>query len=454
MANEKNGTLELIEWLKRLLAFAREQKMSARIQDSIEECIQEAEKEDADKSELRAAVEDILKSMEHKLMSTQEQSIVLAEDGTGNRITLEDIREKVRSMAARCRRETDASMQNMGILKVSVIEKAHHEMQEMAYCEAHIEELKHEGQYLNFYNSVKERYESEVFHMNQEWLNGMADNYEFMAEHIKSMLRSAGGRRGMENQRYYEEYAIVKSGIENAMETVAHNVDCGGSDIWEFGHRTAETVNKIVKKTESKKKFWIAIPVILLLLFLVGRFGIGIWEKQNELEQTRLEEESRQSDGVKQDEYQREWLEYGKYMYENNINELKDELKDVRANGRDVLDIMIQYNNIIWRIVAVLIILIIYSIYIRAIKKACNREICRRVSPYLQTENAQFVKDNVLQHKLDAAMQKLINEYERQYLNVLNSLYGGVTDEFAEMASSENSFVRLKEEWKTVKYNL
>lgn len=104
-------------------------------------------------------------------------------------------------------------------------------------------------------------------------------------------------------------------------------------------------------------------------------------------------------------------------------------------------------------IAVVLVIVVLYRCYLKILKRWCDHQICKRCGEYLQTELSQFQQNNNFFLKLDTVMRNAVEEYERQYMEVLNSLF--MDTGYADQPAQQEGAARwdtLREEWEQLKY--
>lgn len=442
--NGKKGKKELLEWLKKLMEYAKDNNLSMRIIDGIDDCLKMADMHNSDMEEIKTAIEELLESIGHKAAPSTEKK---TEEET--RISVEEIREQITGIAQRCQTENAESLQNIGEREKAVIQKAYCELQEITHCEAHISELKSNDKYLGFYEQIKISYEEQAMHLFKEFLNDLANNYQFMIDHIKSMFRSIGGENsGLGSRRFYEEHDIKKENIYRMLETMAQDADCGGSDIGEYGSATRKNVRKIVQKSIWKMRFFILLPILVIFMLL----GSGIVKKYVQLENVpdRVTQEQ-ESEGNS------ELMDEVKNVVEDTVKEgVKKEIAK-RGIGGLIKEI---YNKIISPLLItagtvlvfiLLLIIVIYAVYIKLMKKMCDRQICKKCSTYLQQEWSKFRQEDPLLQKMDTVLHDLQEEYNRQYLDLLNHLFSK-TEYNTSNNSNKDRFEVLKEEWTAIKY--
>lgn len=433
---DKKEKTELLEWLKKLMGYARDHKFSMRIIDGIDDCIKEAETRNPDMEKIKAAVEDLLESIDHKTALSTERRAG-GEDGIfEDGISIEEIRDQITGIAKRCRSENVELLQNIGERKQEVVKKAYYELQEITHGEAHINELKRSDRYFEFYEQIKSSYEKDAMHVFQEFLNDLSNNYQFVVEHMKSMLLSIGGEKsGFGSRKFYEEHDIKREGILRDMESMAQNSDCGGNDIVEFGNATTKKIRSIVQMSVLKMRFFILLPVLILATGIF--FGLAKPEKtQKEVEQ----QEAAQEAGV--------WDEVEDQVEDQIVYEIITKIKE-----QGIVSILGEW---LAAVVAVLVFVILLVIvicvkYVMFMKKMCDRWICKSCNTYLQMECSKFRQKDPLLQKMDTVLINLQDEYERQYLDVLNQLFGKTAYDFSD-DGNKDQFEILKEEWATIKY--
>lgn len=423
---DKKEKAELREWLDKLMKYAKDNKLSMRIIDGIDDCIGMAEARDPDIEAIKAAVDELLNSISHKVSPPAEINA-----GEEKVVSIEDIREEITRMARRCQNENAESLQNIEDRKRAVIQNAYLGLQEITHCEAHIRELKNDVKYLQFYELAKTSYEKGAVYVFKEFLNDLANNYQFMADHMKSMFRSIGGAKsGLGSRRFYEEHDIRREEIARKLETVAQSSDCGGSDIEELGNTTKKKIGNIVKKCISRMRFFILLPVLIVLLVL----GAGIALKYVQWE--RAQDKAAQEQEADKELDIQDVIEM---LYETK--ELADTLEEMPAISEIV----------IMMVFVLLVIIVIYAIYIMLMKAMCNRRICKKCSTYLQQEWSQFKNKDPLRQKMDKVLNDLQVEYNSQYLVLLNQLFAE-TDYDMSNGGNKAPFESLKEEWTAIKY--
>lgn len=435
-----NDKKELLEWLKKLMEYAKDNKLSMRIVDGIEDCIMMAEKNNSDMGEIKAAVEELLESISHKVAPPAEKNT-----GGSTGISVEEIREQIEGMAQRCQGENAESLQNIKERKQAVIQKTYFELQEITHCEAHLSELKNNDKYLRFYEQIRSSYEKQALHVFKEFLNDLANNYQFMIDRMKSMFRSIGSENsGLGSRKFYEEHDIKRENIARKLEAMAQDADCGGNDIEELGNATKKRVRRTVKKSISRMWLFILLPILVIFLFL----GAGIASKhvQPENVQDEVAQEQENSeflDGVTDIVVSNVQEEITSAVKKKGIGEIIKEIKDVVAPLIAAAGAVMVF--------IVLLIIVIYAAYIIMLKKMCGRRICKKCNIYLQQEWLRFKQEDILSQKMDSILNDLQEEYNRQYLDLLNQLFCKSEYDVSN-GNNKDQFEFLKEEWTAIKY--
>lgn len=429
--NEKQ--LKTLEWLNELEQYAKEQKLSLRILDSIDDCKKQITTDDPNWNDVNAGVEDLLKSIERKTVPDTVQT---------DEVSIQAIKTRVTKMAEQCHIENESSISMMTERKNAVIKKLYGDMQEISYTKAHLSELTNEDLYLDFFQKIKREYEKNVFQMIQEMLGDISNNYNYMLEHMRSMFQSIGGyKNGVGNEKLYHEYTSRKDGIDKRIQSEVESSYAGGSDILLFGQKTKDVIKSIVKKLNRKRKILIWLPLFLLLLCFSLKAVTSQKQSQEVIENAEMEAEK--NDGNSE-----------------VINFLVEKAKEAPPEkvGRFLSDIISFLSALMISLGAfllfiVLLIIVLYAAYIKTLKLWCNHQIRKQCGVYLKTELIQFEQNNTLMPKLDETMKNAVEEYEHQYLAILNSIFSGTNYNMDNTQNEkQDQFTVLKEEWNALRY--
>lgn len=257
---------EAAEWFDELERYAGEKKFPMRIMDELEECRKLVLSGEAEWDAISRSVEELLESIEGKTMPAAMQ------EKAENEVSAEDIKVQLEKMARRCHAENTASVDGMRERKNTVIKKMYGQLFEISQTKSHLEELKNEDLYLQFFSQSKMTYERDTIEMIRELLQSISNNYGYMLNHMKSMFQSIGGyRKGIGNEKFYLEYEARRSGIDQKISGEAQTADVGGSDLISLGQKTKDTVKKIVRHLIRKRKLLAWVPLLVLLcLFTVS----------------------------------------------------------------------------------------------------------------------------------------------------------------------------------------
>lgn len=441
--NEKQ--LKALAWVDELEQYAKEQKLSIRILDNIDECKKQITKEYPDWSGVNADVEDLLKSIERKTVPEPVQT-----DKNKNKISIQEIKSRITQMAEQCHIENESSINMMSERKNAVIKKLYGDMQEISHTKAHLPELKNEDMYLDFFQKTKREYEKNVFHLIREMLGDISNNYNYMLENMRSMFQSIGGyKSGLGNERFYREYAGRKDGIDKKIQSEAESSYIGGNDILSFGQKTKDVIKGIVKNLNRKRKILIWMPLLLFLLCFSLK-AITSQKQSQEVIQNAATEAEKSDENSEVNDF---LIDIGKSMGEKVMKSVS--LKAVGGFLSSVATflsaLLISLGALLLFIV--LLIILLYAAYIKMVKLRCNHQIEKQCGAYLKAELIQFEQDNTLMLKLEETMKNCVDEYERQYYEILNQIF---LDTNYDSSSTENeekiSFTSLKEKWNTLKY--
>lgn len=440
--NEKQ--LKALEWVNELEQYAKEQKLSIRILDNIDDCKKQITVDNPNWNEVNVEVEDLLKSIERKTVPD-----IVQTDKNKNEVSIHAIKTRVIKMAEQCHTENESSVNMMTERKNVVIKKLYGDMQEISHTRAHLSELKNEDLYLDFFQKTKREYEKDVFQMIREMLGDISNNYNYMLEHMRSMFQSIGGyKKGLGNEKFYYEYTSRKDGIDKKIQSEVELSFTGGNDIISFGQKTNDVIKGIVKKLNRKRKMLIWLPLLFLLLCFSFK---AVTSQEQSREVIESVEEAEKSD--ENSEVRSALTDIGKSLGEKAEKAISPE-----AIGRFLSSVvtflsalMISLGALMFFIV--LLIIVLYAVYLKILKQWCNHQIQKQCGEYLKIELVQFEQNNTLMLKVDEAMKTAVEEYESQYLAVLNSIFSGTNYDFDDSKNKESdSFTVLKNEWNALKH--
>ncbi len=425
---------ETAEWFDELERYAGEKKFPMRIMDELEECRGLALSGDAEWNEVSCRVEELLESIEEK------NTPVVMQEKAENEISVEDIKMQLEKIARRCHAENSASVDSMGERKNTVIKKMYGQLSEISHTKSHLEELKNEELYLQFFSQCKTTYERDTMETIRELLQSISNNYGYMLNHMRSMFQSIGGyKKGIGNEKFYLEYEASKSGIDQRILGEAQTADVGGNDIISFGQKTKEVIKGMVKKLERKRKLLAWVPLIILLCLLM--VGVVVRQGQNRQETERIEETNENNSAVIKDVAQ----ELGKKVIKEASPGI---VKSIAGYIRTMLVSLGAFLALV-----LLVIVLLYIAYLKILKQWCNHQICKRCGEYLKTELSRFEQENEMALKLNTVMMNAADEYERRYMEVLNQLFAGTDYEKQEQRQNEMAeWNALREQWNTLKY--
>ncbi len=426
--------VRIIAWIEELEQYAKAQKLPMRILDELEECKQLASSNRADWDMVNRTIEELLESIQGKLAPAKVQQENVIEE-----VSVEEVKMQVRKMAQRCHTENFSSVEGMVERKNTVIRKMYGQLSEIGHVRAHLEELKNEDLYLLFFEKCRISFERDVLEMVGELLQSIRNNYGYMLDHMRSMFQSIGGyKKGMGNEKFYLEYEARRGGIDQRVLGEVQTADIGGNDLISFGQRTKDTVKGIVGKLVRKRKLLAWVPLIVLLCL----FTVTSVVRQEQSRQTLESAEQEETE-------------------DSLLKDIAADLgkKTVESVSEGVLQSMASFLLVllaslgILSIAVVLVIVVLYRCYLKILKRWCDHQICKRCGEYLQTELSQFQQNNNFFLKLDTVMRNAVEEYERQYMEVLNSLF--MDTGYADQPAQQEGAARwdtLREEWEQLKY--
>ncbi len=419
--------IKALECLDELTVYASENRLPMRIMDELEECKKQISSTNVDWIAVNLTMEGLLNSIELKLIPQAVQK-----ESHDNEVTVDMVKEQVEKMAGRCHADNVTSIESMTKRKNTVIKMNCEQLVDISQTKVHLEELKNGDLYLQFFQKCKTKYEKDAYEMFRELLQSISENYNHMLNHMKSMFQSISGyKNGISSEKFYYEYEERRTGIDQRVQGELQTVDIGGNDIMSLGRTTKQTVKAIVKKLSRKKKFLAWLPLLILFCFLaVGTAGKMV-EKQNEAKQAGANAENEDS-------------------FLKNVVKNVAEAGFEKATSKTVS--AASSKLIVWLIPIVIVLVLIYLLYLKMINAWCNRQICEQCGEYLRTELLQFEQKNELSFKLETAMENAAEEYERQYMEVLNNLFRNSLyhTENTEQTGKKSKFDSLRAEWHRV----
>lgn len=429
---------QALKCLDGLTAYATQHRLSMRIIDELEDCKQQIASPDVDWTAVNLAMEGVLNSVEHKTAPDN-----AAAEHDDKAVSVEMVKEQIAKMAKRCQADNTTSIDSMAERTAIIVKKNCEQMMDISRTEAHIEEFKNEALYLQFFQNCKTVYERDAFEMFRELLQSVSGNYNHMLNHMKSMFQNIGGyQSGIGSEKFYYEYEERRTGIDRKIQGEVQTADIGGSDIVSFGQKTKESVKGIVRKLTRKRRLLKWLPLLILLCFIVSGAAGKMTEKQNDTKQAAAEAES--DDSFIKDTA----MGFVENILENNKGSDLMQMVENAANG--IASALVSLAAVLALIVFVLVLL--YILYLKALNKWCDRQIARRCGEYLKTELIQFEQTNALPAKLKAAMKNAAEEYEQQYMNVLNNLFQDLQGNKECGQPEENAaFMSLRNEWECVR---
>lgn len=314
------------------------------------------------------------------------------------------------------------------------------QLSEISRTKAHLDELKNEDLYLQFFSQCRSSFENNVMEMVRELLQSISNNYSHMLDHMGSMFRSIDGyRKGLGNEKFYMEYEARRSGIDQKILGEAQTADVGGNDLISFGNRTKDAVKKIVRKLVRKRKLLAWVPLLVLLCLFTTTAVV----RQERSKQTveSAEQVEKENDSVLKDVV----IDYGKKAVKSASPGI------LQAVVSLILALLVSLGAMV--IFVVLVIILLYMCYLKLLKLQCNHQVCKRCGEYLNTKLQQFEQNNSFSRKLDTVMHNAADDYDRQYMDVLNHLFSDTGYEEKHEPQDENAeWTALHEEWEQIKY--
>ncbi len=424
-----------LKCLDELTEYAAKHKFPMRIMDELEDCREQLASGNVDWNALDLSMESLLNSMEQKTVAQNTQ----VENNNGEAVSVEMVKEQVEKMAKRCQGDNAASIAGMAERKNVIVRNCCEQLMEISHTRAHLEELKNEDLYIQFFQNCKTKYERDSFEMFRELLQSVGENYNHMLNHLKSMFQSIGGyNNGIGSEKFYYEYEEQRTGIDQRVQGEIQTADIGGGDIISFAQTTKEKVKNTVKKLVRKRKFLAWVPVLVVLCFLAIGVAGKLAVNKDETKQVVADADTEDGDSS--------LMDAGKEIAKNELKKIS-----LSAIMQWLKTALISLGAVL--ILIIIIIVLLYMLYLKILKRWCDHQISKRCGEYLKTELLRLEQTNEFSSKLDAAMENAAEEYERQYMNVLSNLFqdSQYHPGNTEQASEAMKFDSLRAEWNRVR---
>ena len=403
-----NDRQELMQWLDRLGEYVRSEGLPTRIADRIQECKSIACSENADEAALRTEIGELLDRIEKK-KANDPATIGKAEKA----VTSEDIEKELRRMAQTCQRQNEGVVADMEERKGLILQRCYTQIKDIAKTEAHVSRLKNTAEYMQFFEQVSAGYEQDVSLLIADLLKGIKSGYSHMLDHIRSMLRSVDAfRSGQANAKVFEELEQQRDALGKTIQAEIGMEAAGRKQIIPLAQRTEPEIQKIVKKKEKKQKLLVSLPWILALTLFVMDIVIKMFRAM------------------------------GQSSDSDKLGALKTFLEILGSFGALMTSFFFLF------IAIILLIIVAYAMYVKAVKKSCLRATCRESAVYLQKELIDFEQSGCLRTELDETVKRAVDRYNEKYLMLLNSAF--VDPQYGEKQEKKERFRTLVEEWQSM----
>lgn len=397
---------EMLRWLDELGQYADENGLSSRIMDGIEACKADLKSGNVEMDKIQLEAEQLLDSIRKKAVPEP----VRDKDAEG-RVTFEDVERQIKKMAQRCHDENESSIQDMSERNHLAVKKCEAQLKEILRTDAHLEELKHGAKYIQFYQKAAFGFQKEVSYLVSEVFEAMNQNYTRMLDHMRSMFRSlrGSGNETIQEKTLYE-MDVKREEIGRKLQADVESWESGRKEIVSFAERTGPQISQIVNEAERKRKLYAMLPVLVVLVFLLG--SIISWAVAAASDAEAAYAETQEADT-------------GTQLGEQLLNQLPDIVETVVDVG-DIASSLIK--NLVTVIIpavifGILIVALFYVIYIKLLRRWCDRSIAKKSAEYLQKEFAGFEQSNVLGLALEENIKTAMEEFEQRHLQLFNDTF-------------------------------
>ena len=397
---------EMLRWLDELGQYADENGLSSRIMDGIEACKADLKSGNIEMDKIQLEAEQLLDSIRKKAVPEP-----VRDKDAESRVTFEDVERQIKKMAQRCHDENESSIQDMSERNHLAVKKCEAQLKEILRTDAHLEELKHGAKYIQFYQKAAFGFQKEVSYLVSEVFEAMNQNYTRMLDHMRSMFRSlrGSGNETIQEKTLYE-MDVKREEIGRKLQADVESWEPGRKEIVSFAERTGPQISQIVNAAERKRKLYAMLPVLVVLVFLLG--SIISWAVAAASDAEAAYAETQEADT-------------GTQLGEQLLNQLPDIVETVVDVG-DIASSLIK--NLVTVIIpavifGILIVALFYVIYIKLLRRWCDRSIAKKSAEYLQKEFAGFEQSNVLGLALEENIKTAMEEFEQRHLQLFNDTF-------------------------------
>lgn len=399
---------KMLRWLDELGQYADENGLSSRIMDGIEACKADLKSGNVEMEKLQLEAEQLLDSIRKKAVPEP-----VRDKAAEGRVTFEDVERQIKKMAERCHDENENSIQDMAERNHLAVKKCEAQLKEILRTDAHLEELKHGARYIQFYEKAAFWFQKEVSYLASEVFEAMNQNYTRMLDHMRSMFRSLrdSGNETIQEKTLYE-MDVKREEIGRKLQADVESWEPGRQEIVSFAERTGPQISQIVNTAERKRKLYAMLPVLVVLVFLLGSIISGAVAAASDAEAAYAETQE---------------ADTGTQLGEQLVNQLPDilELMDAGGTAFDLISVLMKYGKYIITAVILVIfaVVFLYVMYIKLVRRWCDRSIAKKSAEYLQKEFAGFEQSNVLGLALEENIKTAMEEFEQRHLQLFNDTF-------------------------------
>lgn len=314
---------------------------------------------------------------------------------------VQQMKQQVKKMVQRCHDENQQAMDELDIPKQSLLKKCSMQMHDMTKTAAHMEDIKEEARYLQFYENVAYEYEKGSISIVSEMFENMNENYSHMVEHMSAMIQNADNRGArLINGRTLYELDNKRTMLGKKVLSEAQIGNAGKEKINSFAQETAKQIRKIVAGTELKRKICAMLPFLILLGIVLVSVISGFF--MNPADQEAASNGISISDAM-------DIFDWVKKLFG-----LQNVLTTLKIMGMSAVFIVVAI---------VLIVIVLYVVYVKLLKRSCNKKICKKSAAYLEKELLAFEESGCMRQALDEDISHAAKEYELHNATLLNDTF-------------------------------
>lgn len=217
-------SIKTIEWMKEVEKYAVKYKLTSEILESINQCKKQVKAENADWSDIRLAVEQLLEDIGRRVMPENE-----ANAGGMKEVSVQVFKTQMQKITEKCHADNEEAEKFMTEYGTAAVKKVYGSMQKISAARTYLAEMKNENLYLDFFLNIEKEYDRTAVLLIQGLFRDIAKNYTQTLDEMQTVLQSIDEYLpDRESNKIYSEYKEEKNSLDKEMLTRAEKLEPGG----------------------------------------------------------------------------------------------------------------------------------------------------------------------------------------------------------------------------------